>query len=191
MIVNGNIFANQRARGSKRVISATPNGNDLPARMNVLISAKSRSVDEMAKAFGRKTLNALREYGGAIDEEGFVHKFSKGDSGSVQHLSIKNGWSIHNHPTKDKNGKTVAWNQFSKQDLVNMARDTEARGTIVVANGSRNVFKVEKLKNFNAKKFIQNLGKGGAKGKDYDALVDNWLRNNQKKYGFKYTKMKF
>lgn len=186
------VFAGTRARGGKRIINASDTrGNDLPARMNVLTSAKSRSVDSIAKAFGRKTLNALREYSGAIDEQGFVHKFSKGSETSTPHLSIKNGYSIHNHPTFDKNGKSVAWNAYSKQDLVNIARDTLAKGTIVVANGNRMMYKFEKTKSFNAKKFIREIGQGRAKGKDYDEQVHNWLKENQKKYGYKYTRSKF
>lgn len=186
------VFSGQRARGGKRIISASDTkGNDLPAKMNVLTSSRFRSVDSIAKAFGKKTLKALREYSGAIDEQGFVHKFATGGKSSTPHLTIDNGWSIHNHPTFDKNGKTVAWNAFSKQDLVNTAKDTNTRGTIVVANGNRMMYKFEKTKNFNMKKFINEIGKGRAKGKNYDEQVHNWLKQNQKKYGFKYTRTKF
>lgn len=58
-IKRGSLFGQTRVRG-KRVISANANGNSMPSYMNTLVSAKSRSVDSIAKAFGKRTLNETR-----------------------------------------------------------------------------------------------------------------------------------
>lgn len=185
---NGKLFGGARV-GGKRVISAS-GGNSYPAYMNTLVSGRFRSVDKIAKAFGKKTLDATREYSASLDTDGFAHAYAKGNKGSVAHLVKEGGYSIHNHPTKDKNGKTIAWNIFSKQDLKNTALD-KAKGTIVVSNGNRTMYKFTKGKRFDSKGFIKGLGTAKSQTGNYDTDVDKWLRANQKKYGYKYNKSKF
>ena len=186
----GSLFGNQRNPGGKRVISAGGGGNSMPAYMNTLVPSGERSVDSIAKAFGKRTLNETREYSASLDNDGFAHAYHKGGKSSTAHLVYENGYSIHNHPTKDKNGKTVAWNIYSKADLKNTALD-KAKGTIVVSNGNRTMYKFTKTQKFDSKSFIKGLNSAKAKTSNYDKEVDSWLRKNQKEYGYKYTKSKF
>ena len=181
------IFGHQR--GGKRVISGSA-GNSFPAYMNTLVSSAKRDVDKIAKAFGKKTLNATKEYSASLDVDGFAHKYHEGKSGSTAHLVYEGGYSIHNHPVFDKKGKKIAWDIYSKRDLTNTALDN-AKGTIVVSNGNRTMYKFTKTQHFKAKDFIKGLSNARSKYNDYNKDVDWWLRNNQKKYGYKYNKKKF
>lgn len=183
--IGGKLFSGGR-RGD-----SFPSGGNMPAAyVNTLTSARFKSVDATAKAFGKKTLNEYREYSAALDENGFATKYNKGGKSSTAHLVQKDGYSIHNHPTKDKSGKTIAWNIYSKADLQNSALDS-GRGTIVVSNGNRTMYKFTKNKNFNSKAFIKGLNQAKATTGNYDKDVDSWLKKNQKEYGYTYKKSKF
>ena len=186
----GLLVGPQRFRG-KKVLSGNggANGNSFPAYLNTLVNARRRSVEDIVKAFGRMNTPSLKEFSAALDELGFAHKYNKGGANSTAHLVLDNGggFSLHNHPTFNKKGESVAWNTFSGQDLKNSARDN-ARGTIVTSNGDKKVRMFIKSKKFDKDGFVKGLSKARATTGNYDTDMDNWLRANQKKYGFKFRK---
>lgn len=70
------------------------------AYINNLTSARYKTVENTAKAFGKKFINEAREYAGLLDSEGFALEYAKGQKTSVIHLEREGAYSIHNHPSK-------------------------------------------------------------------------------------------
>lgn len=186
----GNLFSGQGSRkagkGRGEAINPLP-----PAYVNTLTKARYKSVEATAKAFGKNLLNAEREYGGVIDKDGFAVDYTKGSKASVQHLERPNAYSIHNHPTKylNKDGNKY-YNAPSAPDLRNWALG-RGKGTIVVASQTRSMYVMSKSNNFKAKEFVKGMKNAKSTSKGYDADVDKWLKQNQKTYGYKYSKSKF
>ena len=182
----GSLFAGQREpRGRKGKPEYVP-----PAVINALTSSRYKSVEGTAKAYGKSLLNSDREFGAVIDADGFAEKYIKGSATSVLHLERKGAYSIHNHPVKGlKKAGIKAYNAPSRADLKNVALG-QGRGTIVASSGNRTVYIFEKTKRFNAKGFIKAMDKAKGTG-NYDRDVNNFLRKNQKAYGYKYKTVKF
>lgn len=188
----GSLFSGKGSRsagrGSGEAMKPLPS-----AYINTLTSARFKSVEGTSKAFGKKFINADREYAGVIDENGFAVQYTKGKKTSVQHLEKAGAYSIHNHPSKVLNakskGKAVYYNAPSGADLRNWALG-RGKGTIVVASGNKTMYQMTKAKKFNAKEFVKGMKKAKSTG-NYDKDVDSWLKQNQKNYGYKYTKSKF
>lgn len=188
----GKLFGGKGSRSGGRSSEAI---NPLPpAYINTLTSSRFKSVDKTAKAYGKNFLEADREYGGLLDDNGFAEKYVKGQPTSVQHLERKGAYSIHNHPVKKlsaKNKNMIYYNAPSTADVRNWALGV-GKGTIVVSSGNRTMYKLTKNSHFNAKDFIKGMNKAKSTGsKNYDKDVDNWLKANQKKYGYKYNRSKF
>lgn len=164
-----------------------------PAYINTLTSARYKSVEKTSKAFGKNFIDADREYAGVIDKDGFALEYTKGNRTSVQHLERPNAYSIHNHPSKYINekgkGRVIAYNAPSSADLRNWALG-RGKGTIVVASGNRTMYIMSKSNNFKGKEFTKAMKSAKTTGK-YDSDVDKWLRANQKKFNYKYSRSKF
>lgn len=166
-----------------------------PAYINSLTSSRYKSVEKTSKEFGKKFLNEGREYAGVIDKDGFAVDYTKGNKASVQHLERPNAYSIHNHPSKVLNekakGRAIYYNAPSGPDIRNWALG-KGKGTIVVASGNRTMYTLSKSNGFKGKDLVKGMRSAKSSGKDtYDKDVDKWLKQNQKTYGYKYTKTKF
>lgn len=190
----GSLFSGKGARsagrGSGESMKPLP-----PAYINSITGGRYKSLEKTSNEFGKKFLNEGREYAGVIDEQGFALDYTKGNKASVQHLERPGAWSIHNHPSKVLNAKakngTVYYNAPSGPDLRNWALG-KGKGTIVVASGNRTRYTMTKSNNFKGKDFVKGMKGAKSTGyKNYDSDVDKWLKANQKKYGYKYSKKKF
>lgn len=151
-----------------------------PAYANTKIKAKT--LDGALAEFKRNHLLADREFAYEVDDQGFVHQYKKGGSSSVAISSSRNARGsiiIHNHPSGGA---------FSDSDLISTASDQRNKG--IIASGKDHDYKFEKGSHFKASQFIQAVKTAKMKGKDYDDAVDKWMKNNQKKYGYKYSRTK-
>lgn len=159
-------------------------GDDiLPAVANTRI--KSKSLDGALAEFKRNHLLAKREFSYSVDEDGYVTGYKKGQAHSVavpshgkQGRGRKN-MIIHNHPSGGA---------FSDTDLHTMASDRSAKG--IIASGKNYDYKISKGTHFKAQSFSKAVSNAKMTGKDYDDAVDKWLKKNQKKYGYSYSRTK-
>lgn len=161
---------------------------DHPARMNTRIGV-NRTYEDMVRAFADAHANADIEHGIVVDAQGFATKYRHGNAGSISGLSGNgNEIAIHNHP---KDG----WPTFSKEDVINTAMGTR-RGIVAVSSKQGRTAETAKYAgtysfvkgtHFDAAGFIKGVNKVKLSGKDYNDAVDKWLRNNQRKYGYKYS----
>ena len=158
----------------------TPKGEKLlPAELN-LGTSKGNSVDSVLKRFINKYGDANREYAIAVDEQGYAHQHIKGGKHSVGITGDKGEIIIHNHPSGSA---------FSRADLENVA-STKAKGVIATSSNktTKGTYTFTKNENFKAKEFMKALGKAEwDKEKGYNKGVTEWLRKNQKTYGYKFT----
>lgn len=149
----------------------------LPARMNNKIKVKSE--DEAIKVFRNEFNNSKIEHGIAIDDNGYVHNYSHGDSTSVYiNARGKGNLIVHNHPSGG---------HFSDSDLLSIARTGE-RG--IIATTPKGYYRVDKGTHFKAESFARGVKNARMVGTSYDDAVDKWLKKNQTKYGYKYTNVK-
>lgn len=161
-----------------------------PAEVNALTSARFKSVEKTAKAYGKHLLDSDREFGAVIDKDGFAVQYIKGGHTSVAHLERQGAYSIHNHPVKGLAKAGIkAYNAPSAPDLKNMALG-KGKGTIIASSGNRTVYVIEKTPKFNSKGFVKAMGSAKSTG-NYDKDVNNFLRKNQKAFGYKYKTIKF
>ena len=86
---------------------------------------------------------------------------------------------IHNHPSGGA---------FSGADLTSTASLKRTKG--IIASGKNYDYKFEKGTHFKASAFTKAVNTAKFKGSDYDDAVDKWLKKNQKKYGYKYSRTK-
>ena len=125
------------------------------------------------------------EFAYEVDADGYVHQYIEGATSSVAiSASAKVGKGqktmiIHNHPSGGA---------FSDSDLISASMQTRAKG--IIASGKNHDYKFEKGGHFKANSFIKAVKTAKMKGKDYDDAVDKWLKANQKKYGYTYTRTK-
>lgn len=162
--------------------------SDFPARMNVRVGV-NRTYDDMVRAFAQAHAADDIEHGVVVDELGYATKYRHGNAGSISGLSGSGREiAIHNHP---KDG----WPNFSKEDIVNTAMGTR-RGIVAVSSKQgrsaetakyAGTYSFVKSHNFDASGFVKAINQAKISGKDYNDAVDKWLRNNQKKYGYKYS----
>lgn len=162
--------------------------SDFPARMNTRLGV-NRTYEDMVKAFADAHASDDIEHGIVVDALGFATKYRHGNAGSISGLSGgRSEIAIHNHP---KDG----WPTFSKEDVINTAMGTR-RGIVAVSSKQgrsaetakyAGTYSFVKGNRFDASGFIKGVNKAKLSGKDYNDAVDKWLRNNQKKYGYKYS----
>lgn len=134
-----------------------------------------KNYETTLKAFVKKYGNADHEYGISVDDRGYVYRNVEGGAHAVRIEHIKGQTVIHNHPSGGN---------FSYKDL-----ESTARGDIkaIVAVGKK-IYTFTKGSHFKKDDFIEGLrnAKSGA-NYDYNTQLDNWLKANQGKYGYKYT----
>ena len=151
----------------------------LNAELNIK-QASGNSVDSVLKRFQSKYGDANREYAIVVDENGYVHQHLKGGKHSVGVQGDKGEVIIHNHPSGSN---------FSKADLENVS-STKARGVIATSSNAKvkGTYTFTKNENFKAKEFLKALNKASWDKKlGYNKGASQWLKKNQRKYGYKYT----
>lgn len=155
--------------------------NDLPARMNNKI--KTKTEHDAISAFRNKHGKSDKEHLIQIDRNGFVHTYSHGGKSAVEiPKRIKKGSTlVHNHPNNSS---------FSPADMLALA-GTKA-GSIVATHsgGYRKITKGTHFDTAGFTKAVATAKKNGLRGKDSNAAVDNFLKRNQKKYGYKFEHVK-
>ena len=150
---------------------------DLPARMNRMYNGNQMSAGHTLSTFRNEHATSKTEHLIAHDDDGFVSVYTHGGKSSVGFTpnQVEGKHVIHNHP----NGSN-----FSKADLDNLA----STGQKSIAATSKSVtYKVEKNKNFDAKGFAKSLNNAKTTQTDYNKAVGDFLKRNQKKYGYTYT----
>lgn len=150
-----------------------------PAEFNAVTGSRYKSYEKTLEKFNEKYANADHEYGITIDEDGYVHRHIEGGKTSVGISGSKGQMIVHNHPSGGN---------FSDSDLIVVASGSE-KG--IVATGSKKTYTFTKTKNFKSKEFTKAVKKAQWPVEyDYDKGADWWLRQNAKKYGYKYTAQK-
>lgn len=161
-------------------------GNDkqlLPAAANVKI--KSKTLDGALAEFKNNHLNSNREWAYEVDSNGYVHQYVRGAAHSVgigASAKVARGEKtmiIHNHPSGGA---------FSDSDLLSVASQRRAKG--IIASGKNYDYKLTKGTHFKADSFSKAVKNAKMTGKDYDDAVNKWLKANQKKYGYTYSRTK-
>lgn len=151
----------------------------LPAKLN-LDEAKGNSQKAVLKRFIEKYGKANREYAIAIDDNGYVYQHIKGAKHEVGITGDKGQTIIHNHPSGSN---------FSGTDLENVA-STKAKGIIATSSNktTKGTYSFTKTNKFKSKDFIKAIHKASWKKElGYNKGLDQWLRKNQKTYGYKYS----
>ncbi len=148
-------------------------------------TAKGNSLKAVLKRFHQKYGDAEKEYGAAVDEQGFVHNLGSGGKTSVSINGNKGETVVHNHP---------GGGNFSSADLITTA-NTNAKG--IIATGSnikasdRKTYHFQKNNNFKAKEFVKAVRNAKwPKNLSYDKGADWWLKKNQRAFGYKYSSSK-
>lgn len=172
-------FNHARGEGGK-----TGNGKALlPAQANVRI--ESKSLEGALAEFKRRHLDSDHEWAYEVDSNGYVHQYVEGDTSSVAisgSARLRRGESsmiIHNHP---------GGGAFSDSDLLSVSANRQEKG--IIASGKNYDYKFEKGTHFKAAQFTKAVKTAVMSGKDYDDAVDKWLKKNQSKYGYKYSRTK-
>lgn len=154
----------------------------LPAYANTRI--KSKTPEGALAEFKSKHLKSDREFAYEVDSNGYVHQYVQGGRHSVGISSsgakLARGQKttiIHNHP----NGGA-----FSDTDLLTFA--STSRSQSVVASGKNYDYIITKHSSFKPNSFIKAVQNAEMQGSDYDSAVDSWLRKNQRRYGYTYTR---
>lgn len=151
----------------------------LPAELNLKESG-GNSQQAVMKRFLEKYGNANREYAIAIDENGYVYQHIKGAKHEVGIEGDKGQTIIHNHPSGSN---------FSGADLENVAT-TKAKGIVATSSNkeTKGTYSFSKTDKFKAKEFVKAIHKASwSKDLGYNKGLDQWLRKNQKTYGYKYS----
>jgi len=154
-----------------------------PAYANVRI--KSKTLSGALAEFKKNHLLANKEYVYAVDEDGYVQRYIAGNKSSVAlpaNVKVRRGEKVmivHNHPSGGA---------FSDGDLLNTASLAYARG--IIASGRNYDYTFTKGTHFKAQAFARAVRNARLSGADYDSAVNDWLKKNQKKYGYKYSRSK-
>ena len=147
---------------------------DLPARLNVKLSIKNKSPEGMLKEFAKLHSKSGIEYGVTVDENGYVTRYVEGNTSSVGIWGSRGEMVYHNHPSGGN---------FSKNDMLSTTYSAE-KG--IVASGRNGDYIFVKSGHFKANAFAKAVNSARPSGNSYDDAIDNWLRKNQKKYGYTY-----
>lgn len=137
--------------------------------------------DGAIKAFADKYKNADKEYGISVDKDGFVHRHIQGGKHSVAISTAgKEHMIVHNHP---------GGGNFSREDLMNAAKDLNQSG--VVAVGNKYTYTFTKGAHFDSKKFARAIPKAKWPEKyDYNKGAHWWLKKHASEFGYTYTRTK-
>lgn len=146
-------------------------------------TAGGNSIKAVLGRFHDKYGDADREYGAAVDEQGYVHKLNKGGKVSVNISGNEGETVIHNHPSGGN---------FSDGDLISTA-SSKAKGIIATSSNTdiKSTYHFQKNQNFKAKEFIKAVRNAKWPANlSYDKGADWWLKKNQRAYGYKYSSSK-
>lgn len=138
--------------------------------------------------FTREYKDANIEHGFEIDQNGYVWQNLVGTSNSVSLGATHEqaGITIHNHPM-DSGQKD--YSHFSGTDLRTFARNKKEKTMYVVSKKA--TYRIKKGTQFDSDGFVDAMKKAKAKtNSSYDASVDDFLTQNQKKYHYVYSKTK-
>ncbi len=185
--INGGRGASSGSNGTFKFGHASDGNGDngtplLPAYANTKI--KSKTFEGALAEFKRNHMLSDREFAYEIDSQGYVHQYVRGDRSSVaigtgRHTRKRDTMIVHNHPSGGA---------FSDADLLSTAMDRRSKG--IIASGKKHDYIFEKGTHFKTNEFSKAVKRAKMKGKDYDDAVDKWLKRNQKKYGYKYSRSK-
>lgn len=164
-------FSHARGNGKDGTVA------DLPARMNTKIKVKTER--EAIRRFRETHVGSDIEHAVTLTPDGFVTRYRHGNATSISISGGRNEMVIHNHP-RGANGKG---GNFSDSDLISTAMGS-SRGIVAVAPEGNYIFR--KGTHFKANEFTKAVKTAKMKGTDYDTAANNWLKRNQKKYGYKY-----
>lgn len=148
---------------------------------------QGRFVDtqKTLKAFQKKHQHSDKEHGLAINEQGFVTSYSRGNKRSVAIDSRgagKNHTTIHNHPNNS---------MFSGTDMKSFTASRHEKSMYITTNTKTpRMYGVTKGKNFNGKGFVKGYEKavkGSHTLNTYNKRARKFLRDNQEKFGYTYT----
>ena len=157
-------------------------GNDkrhFTAEANVQI--KTKTYEEALRVFSKNFANAGHEYAYEVNSDGFVHQFVEGKTHSVAIAGKNKGIVIHNHPSGSN---------FSKADLLTNAINKNEAGVVAVGKEYTYTF-VKNGGHFKESNFVSDFGNlKSVVGKSRDDGLHRWLKANQKKYGYTYTRIK-
>nr|DAJ65624.1 MAG TPA: protein of unknown function DUF2466 [Caudoviricetes sp.] len=150
----------------------------LPAYANTRI--KTKNIETAMRDFRKNHVDSDHEWAYEVDGQGYVHQYVEGNKSSVRIGSRgRNTIILHNHP----NGGA-----FSDADLISTAMDRQS--SAIVASGKKYDYIFKKGTHFKSNSFVKAVKTATMSGKDYDTAVNNWLKKNQKKYGYKYSRVK-
>lgn len=158
-------------------------------------------IDKNTEEFSKKIMNQDKESAIVFDDDGKEIMFKDGEQHKVEFKGkeleqLKNMNFTHNHPTTSDYDST-----FSKQDLM-FAYDNDLKSMTTI-NQKGDIIKLERDKSikyddehkpgflaadYQRKK--EEFAKGRSIGELDDAAkdIDNWLKENSEKYGYKYER---
>ena len=193
-------------RGAKIIMGTNSGGNSINsnkddrefvARVNRLYKGNKQSVSNMISNFRHEVINDSIEHMIAVDRDGFAHVMRRGNSGAVavRDEDVVGKLVVHNHPDY-LNGKSGGI--FSRTDLIATANN---KSLGIVASERKGDWIFEKTKNFKQAEFLKQLQKspvtnsivivagetGDEAYKRTQKQSMNWLRANQKRYGYKFS----
>lgn len=170
----GGGFTSAGGRGGfEQIVNATLNFN----------TAGGNSIKAVLGRFREKYGNAEREFGAAVDEQGYVHKLGRGGKTAVTISGNEGQTIIHNHP---------GGGNFSSGDLLNVST-TNAKGIIATDSMTKNpvTYHFQKNQNFKPKAFVKAMRNAKWPTKySYNQGADWWLKKNQRAFGYKYSSKK-
>lgn len=165
--------------GTGALGEGAPSTYDLPARMNRMYNGNQMSQEHTLATFREQHGKDYNESLIAYDDDGFVHVYSHGNGNSVgvDPSKVAGLNVMHNHPP-------TGWANFSSADLDTWA-GTDIKG--LGATSTAVTYQVRKGNNFDAKGFSKAVANAKTTETSYDKAVANFLKRNQKKYGYTYT----
>lgn len=194
-----------RTVGGRRIF--IKEGQDLATAMkesgkfNTKKETKKEIIDKNTIEFGNKIKNQDKESAIVYDDDGKEIIFKDGEKYKVEFKGkelqeLKNMNFIHNHPTD-----SAYDSMFSKQDLM-FAYDNDLKSMITI-NKNGDIIKLERDKNikfdsehkpgflagdYEREKIANAKGKGISELPEVANHMDNWMKENAEKYGYKYER---
>lgn len=185
---SGSRRTGRRTGGGIREGTGAPMHPDFPARINAITGGRYKSPEETLKAFREKHVFDNKESLVIVDDNGFVYQYNHGGKGSVgfvpsavKGLDKKNMTTYHNHP----NGS-----HFSRRDLYNI-HEVGLKGVVASTTHGDYIFTAGNgFKGAAFNKALRQYARKLNQAKDlneYNKLMDKFLKDNQKKFKYKYS----
>lgn len=192
IVLNGGRGASSSSSGKRlykfssqqSALTGAPSPRLLVAKVNTAV--KKKSQENVLKWFSDNYKNAKREFAVEVDDNGFAHQFFKGKAHSVEmpvsdarRKGVRNTMIYHNHPSGGA---------FSDADLINTAMSKNTRGIVAAGSKYNYIFKKRDGGKFKASSFAKAVSSAKLRGANYNEAAHNWLKANQKKYGYTYKR---